>query len=271
MVPRTVKAAFPIPEQDGTPSSEDDSADDSAEHVEGLIRVEVAPTIADAALYPGWIHNRNPEIAKDFPEAHGHEQWISIVLEGQTYDYRLRVTAMRDGEPVGAVGEMIACECNNAKLMGLVDDGIAAAMEQLRLSSVEMVSMSASSKPDVELQLINGDILLPEHRSRRRLGPLGYAGIGLGVAGLGALATGIPLYLRAPRGAINRGRYEYISTKPPGIALAAIGSAALTVGIVLTAVDVVRHRRRVARISPMWNERVAGFSLAWEFEAMVPH
>ena len=84
---------------------------------DGALRVSVAPSIDDAALFPQWIaeRNANAEQRLALPE---HEQWVAIEISGATYDYRITVVGYRDGEVVGATSEPVVCECTSEALLG---------------------------------------------------------------------------------------------------------------------------------------------------------
>lgn len=264
MAPGQVRAAVMVAGDEA--GAGEGMADDGDGGLPGSIRVDVAPTIADAELYPGWIYNRNPEIEQDFPEASGHEQWIAVVLEGETYDYRVRVTAMRDGEPVGTAKEFVACECTNDELMGLVDEGIADALEQLRVLPAETATDDVGEPAVAAIDEDPAKVDRP-----RRLGPLGYTGIGLVVLGAGALAGGIPLALREPTpnlaGESDAGTatLTLVSTRPPGIAMAVGGGAVLLAGAALLIADRVKRRSATAVVVPTVGPRLVGASVSVGF------
>ncbi|MEM9459586.1 MAG: hypothetical protein AAGF11_35745 [Myxococcota bacterium] len=233
-----------------------------------LLRVEVEPGLADADLYPGWVHNRNPTIAERLSESLGHEQWIAIELEGETYDYQVRVIPMWDGEPAGAVGDKISCECTNAELMELIDENIGVAVERLQASAAEAILRDASVEAELnsEERLSTKDTEgakdTKDTKNRPgRLGPLGHTGIGLIVLGAGSIAAGIPLALKGPEPIVLGAALGARSTRPPGVAAAIVGGAVLATGTALFVANIVRRKRRAVSATPELDARFAGFLL----------
>jgi hypothetical protein len=234
-----------------------------------LLRIEVAPTIDDESLLPGWINSRNHDLAAEIPSVEGHDQWIAIEITGATYDYRVSVVAVRDGKPVGPASEPAECVCNSEKLLALVDDRIDEAVAELRVAK-----LANATTPPLEPEPIPpGPVIVPEPEvvddegmgRRRPVGALGYTGIAVSILGAGALGAGIPLALRpdGPRG--TPPTLERYSTHSPGIALAVGGGVALATGVTLLIVDRVRQRRRSVAVLPTFGPGRVGLSITRSF------
>lgn len=225
----------------------EDSGGREAATVRAPIRVEVSPTVADAAEYQGWVNGRQPDIEKQFPEAVGHEQWILVEIGGSTYEFELVVTPMRDGRPVGLVDGPVICDCNSSSLLEFIDARVAEAVEQLHSSREDVsedVPPLALSPP--RMRMFSSS---PRAVDGSRMGPLGYTGVGVGVLGLGAIAGGIALMLRPNELRWSQGALEVGTTRSSGGAWVASGGAVVAVGIVLIVTDVVLRRRRRLRSS----------------------
>lgn len=202
----------------------------------GPIRVTVAPGIDDASLIPAWIDDRNPTVAREL-ELPGHEQWVDVSIAGTTYDYRVTVTLMRDGAPLGAAQEPPPCACNSDELLALVGDQLAIAAERAKSTPAEQREDAVETGPREE----------PEPKPNLRPDPLftgvGKAGLALvGVGGAGAItgAVMIGVNLRTlPNG------YGYFERdwRAPGVVFLGVGGAVLLGGVVTVALDVTRCKR----------------------------
>ncbi|MEM9462662.1 MAG: hypothetical protein AAGF11_51415 [Myxococcota bacterium] len=233
----------------------------------GALVVEVEPSVADAEDFPGWLTRRHPELAERLPEAPGHEQWIAVKIGGTTYDYRVTVTAMRDGAPVGAGGEEFACECVNRMLFERVDEEIGRAVGELQAVAEEEERAAARSvASELDEQTDSSSALLSDGGRSRRLTTLGYAGVAAGAVGLGAMVAGVVLAVRGPYGleGQSEGIY-YRSTRTPGVVLAAGGGVALAAGVTLVVFDAVRQRRRRVHVAANVYEGSAGVSVWGRF------
>jgi len=238
-----------------------------------VLRVEVAPAIDDAALLPAWIADRHPDLASVLrsPER-GSAPWIAVRIAGSTYDYRVSVTAVRGGEPVGQSTEPVRCECTTEELLDLVDAGIEDACDRLRAHAASRsakleVTEIREATPAVEPTRRERSIERPtlDAPSRRRLGPLGQAGIALGVAGAGLTTAGILLAIRPKEIRGEPGRAETRDFRGSGIGLATSGGVVLATGFAMLVVDLVMPRKRSFVLVPLLRPRMAGVSLVRRF------
>lgn len=236
----------------------------------GPLRVDVAEAVANAKLFPIWILERNPGLEDLVPRTPGHEYWISIRIEGATYKYRVLISAMRDGKKIDSASDIFSCECNSETLLEIVDEGIARAVERFELSpgpsrgSVDAMSISDSPSGLGQEPSGGSEKAQPETR-RLQLSVPGYLGVGMGVAGVGAVVAGIPL-MRRPTSIDGKPQGVHVTSyRNSGIVLAAVGGAGVLAGAIMVAVDVVSRRAKRSSIAPMVNPQIVGISLCGEF------
>ncbi|MCA9705110.1 MAG: hypothetical protein KDK70_04570 [Myxococcales bacterium] len=207
--------------------------------------MRVSKTVVQPELYAGWVHERNPTIGERLPELPGHEQWISVVIGGSVYDYRVRITAVRDDAVVGGLDEeATACECSTDDLLAVIDAGIDQAVERLRSTPVAM------PPPSPEPRVVTAG-RKPERAGPRRLSPVAGAGIGLMALGTVGVSVGIPLAVRSPELIPSAGSVtQYRSTRAPGIATAVLGGVAWAGGVSLLVFDALERRSSKVAFAP---------------------
>jgi len=240
------------------------------------LRISVAPSIADAALIPAWLEEHNPGIGHALARP-GHEQWIAVEIDGTTYDYRVTVTAMRDGEPLVPPSDPITCECNSESLLVLLDQEISAAVYRLRAIPVAVVAAREPepTPPAPTLTSAKGSQSLDAASSRRwSISRLGIAGGATGAFGVLAVGVGIAFAIVEPREIDGWSRFER-DFAPLGYALVSVGSAALTGGVAMIVADATRPRgrsrhartnaRRALVVGPVFAERTLGVTLGRRF------
>jgi hypothetical protein len=158
-----------------------------------------------------------------------HDPRIVVAIEPLVDDgpgYRCRWGVYRDEVVIAGTDGVSVCKlCTETELV----DHVEAAIERV-VATVPREEAPEPIPPRVD-----------DHAQRRTLGPLGKAGIGVGVVGIAALAAGIPLAVIEPKtkDATELG-HDVVPTRPAGIALVGIAAAALITGLALLAVD--RHR-----------------------------
>lgn len=209
------------------------------------LRVHVDPDIDDATLIPLWIEDRNPNIGSTLLEP-GTRQWVSIVIEGSTYRYRLAVTGMHDGVPARAEREPILCECNSETLLDLIDREIAITIDHMAHLRAEALAKASRS--------IVTDVAHPTHPTRpiqdeeesSRPGPrasekLRTAGLTTGILGLLFVGGGASL-LAAPED-IKGYTGLYRDFDSPGIAGVTIGATMVAAALTMFTLDALRWNR----------------------------
>lgn len=247
----------------------------TAEAPADVLRVEVEPGIDDAALLRGWIADRHPSLREALRDPEGtHAQWIAVRIAGSTYDYRVSVTAMRDGEPLGPKAEPIRCECTIEELLERVDAGIDASIEQLhapapapsepvpQAAAAPAAAPAPSPEPAPhEPRPARGEL----DTSSRRLGPLGQTGIGVAVAGAGLTTAGIVLAVQPRQIRGEPGNVEIRDFRGSGLGLAISGGVVLATGVALLVVDRVAARRRATAWVPVLRPGMVGLSIVRRF------
>lgn len=205
------------------------------------LRVKVAPAIDDASLIPGWIAARNPRLAEQVPMLEGHEQWIAVEIFGDTYDYRVTVTSMRDGAPVGPTLEPTRCECNSEKLLELVDERITEAVGRLKAVPVQAPTPEVDPTGSSDEGAVQPNPQPPEPK-RPRISALGIAGIVTTSVGAVAVAGGVTMVVLPPQSRASDFSLEN-NWRPPGVVTLAIGGAALAAGVSMLVLDVIQCRK----------------------------
>ncbi|MFV8753225.1 hypothetical protein ACNOYE_21975 [Nannocystaceae bacterium ST9] len=94
----------------------------------------------------------------------------------------------------------------------------------------------------------------------KKIGPLGFAGIGLGVVGLGGVGAGVALAVKGFVPIANEAG-QFKDYRTPGNVILAVGGAALIAGVVMIAIDVSKRKnqRKAAGARVQW----AGAGLAF--------
>lgn len=238
-----------------------------------VLRVEIEPGIDDAALLRGWIADRHPSLREAPRDPEGtHAQWITVQITGSTYDYRVSVTAMREGQPVGPKAEPIRCECTIEELLERVDAGIDASIEQLHAPPPSEPVPRAAAAPEA------APAPIPEpspsepsparselDASSRRLGPLGQTGIGVAVAGVGLTTAGIVLAVQPRQIRGEPGNVEIRDFRGSGLGLVVTGGVVLATGVALLVVDRAAARRRATAWVPVLRPGMVGLSIVRRF------
>lgn len=203
-----------------------------------VLRVEVAEGIENAADMPGWIAERNPDLAQEIAEAPGRERWIAVEIEGEYLDFRYRVVPMRDGQAVGEEGEWLTCSCSNDDLLAKIDEGIATAVEELQAPVDSRGEVSPTQEPRSSSA--------QREPTYRKMTVVGTAGIVVGAVGVGAVGAGAVLMGLGER---VPGDYLHLERdyRPPGVAFLVGGGLALGAGVAMLVTDLVQCRRRHRR------------------------
>jgi hypothetical protein len=174
--------------------------------------------------------------------------WVSYAKS----NYGVRIEVARSGKPPELV-ESFECTCGDSDLTAAVIARLPAALERLETREPE----ATDPLVDAELRPTGPDALPPtgptDETTRKPLGSLGRAGIGVAVVGAAALVSGGIVYAQGRRPEQPLGQFEERdgrNFRPPGIAFMVTGGAALVTGIVLLAVDRRKARRSSALVLP---------------------
>ncbi|MCX4247922.1 hypothetical protein [Paraliomyxa miuraensis] len=248
-----------------------------------MVAGEQDEPIEDADALPAWIRAQHSNVGERLGQAGGHEQWVYVWIGGNTYDYVVRVVAVRDGAAVGAPESEFRCACNNRMLLEALDGRIAAAVVRLRGDSGTEVappvvgangtegtaatrsSSAAGIEPDREHSVSSRPTTCSNDGRECRVGALGYTGIGVGVMGAGALGVGIGLARQPDRFRESGDVFETRSLRGAGVGLLVGGSVALATGATLLGVDLARARRRGLTLVPTFGGRLVGLAVVRKF------
>jgi hypothetical protein len=241
----------------GAMASEDASPGAAASRGAGSLRVEVEPRIDDAAQLPGLIEDRSGAAvaALDGPDA-----WVRVEIRGATYAYRIVVTPMRGGAPVGEASEPVVCECTSAELLDRVDVEVRRAVEVLERTPPAPVEPAEPAVTVGEPQPVASTGGVPP---LTWVGKTGVALVAVGGAGVIAGAVMVAVNRGAPLGE-GYGYLERDWRSPTGFVLLGVGGALVVGGVVPLVLDLRRCKRtpgaagcgepvgRAGRRSPAW-------------------
>jgi hypothetical protein len=169
-------------------------------------------------------------------------------LEGGAPGYRYHYEAVRDGEVIAETVGTTECRmCTESELIEQV--GAAVVRVAKGLPPTEKADATEAPKVQPE-ETTQPDTSATTDDRRRPLGVMGKVGIGLIVPGVAALAVGIGLAAKEPERKMDMPR-EAVTTRPPGIALAVVGTAVAITGVVLVAIDRKRARSSASARRPI--------------------
>jgi hypothetical protein len=202
------------------------------------LRVTVDPGIDDAARIPQWVAERNAATLGRLGEQPGHERWVEVSVGGETYAYRIEVTAMRDGKPLGPKREPVVCECTSEELLQRIDGEVLRAVEELEQPMVEG-PVEPETPPGESGEPPNGEEPVHDNRTPRWLLPTGATLTAVGGAGVVAgvvMAAVGERPVRAEGIQIVQGRDW---RNPTGYVVLGVGAGVLAGGVTML---VLHHR-----------------------------
>lgn len=233
----------------------------SPSSVPGLA-VQVEPTVPDGEKLRGWVEEQGRATLSEGPPLEPGDL-VSLVVSGGPWDYRVKVELFRRERSLDEPPGELVCECSSDEMLKQVGEAIRAGAE--RLAEIAQVEREAAAQIAREEREEARRAEQADQGPRRRVGPLGYAGIGASVVGAGVLGAGIVLATRPNQIRGEPGSLEIRSTRGAGIGLAVTGGAVLAAGVALVVVDVVRQRRRSTALVPVIAPRYAGLAVARAF------
>lgn len=255
LVPRVGLAA---PGEDARPPKVGE--DTTSQRVPGLA-VWIEPSVPEGDRIHGWVEERGAEVLRKHEPPLGAEDLVRVEVRGEPYDYRIHVALLRGRKLVSKEPTVVVCECGSDEMLERAGEAIAEGARRLSeagelrgLEPPPPPSPSPSPLPQVE-----------NPQERRRLGAMGYAGIGVSALGVGALVAGIALVSRPVELRGEKGTFTAHSLRPPGVGLAIGGGAALVAGLTLIVLDAERHREPRVAVAPMLEPRLAGLTIARRF------
>lgn len=237
--------------------------DDAASSGVPNLLVWVEPGVPDGERVGGWVEERGAVVLREHQPALEDEDLVRVAVRGGPYDYRIHIALLRGKRLLKEQLDVIVCECSSDEMLERVGEAIGEGARRLTDAAGEERSTPPPPPPESKPEKAKP---ATRKEDRQRLRPMGYAGIGVGVLGAGALVGGIMLALRPDEirqepGASST-RY---TTRPPGVALGIGGSLALSAGITLIVVDVVLHRKPRMAVVPAMGRGQAGLSIVRRF------
>lgn len=227
------------------------------------LEVEVAPSIVEAAELKKWVSEEGRRVLDGLPKEPKRRGSLRVEIEGALYEYRVRISAVRDGVMMDGVRAW-ACECSNEELLERVRGELVAGAEHLRPKEEE----PAVPEPTPEAKPTT--VTVVDESPRRRLGPAGAAGVALMALGATGVGTGVALMVVGERDEpAPIGQVGVRSFSGPGqVVLAASG------GVLLTGMVLYFLRKRIDRsgrkttgmVAPAFGgRREVGFSVIGRF------
>lgn len=192
------------------------------------LEVEVDDGIVEATELRQWVEDEARDVLNDLPRSPRREGKLRVEIGGALYDYRIMITALRDGDPVGAVDSW-ACECTTEELLGRMRDKVETAADRLEVVDAEPAGDETVAPVPVVSETA-------DERRKRRLGPGGIAGVVLASVGGSAIAAGTALWL-IPEAKTPLDEEQYtigqLSLRVPGAAIAGLGAGLVVAGVAL--------------------------------------
>jgi len=157
---------------------------------------------------------------------------------------------------VGSARQLDCSLCTGTELVEAIEKQLP---DLLELAGEHQVPV----KGDVGVVDGNGEVppVVPV-KDERKLGGLGFAGIGLGVVGLAGVGAGVGLMVRGVE-PLDELRWELRDYRTPGTVILAAGGVALIAGVVMIVLDV--SKRKKTNASPPAATRVEPRGLGFAF------
>jgi hypothetical protein len=201
------------------------------------LRVTVDPHIEDAASLPGWIAERSDDTLDRIAAQAGPERWVEVWIDGETYAYRVTVTAMRGGEPVVPRAEPVVCECTSEELLVRLDAEVRRAAEELERPMPREPREPEPPPPHEPDPPPSGEGPGDEQDGLTWRGALG---IGMTAVGGSGVVAGIAMIAAGDRPLLRPGAQIVASRdwrNPTGYVFLGVGAGVLAGGIVLWVLD----------------------------------
>jgi len=242
----TVQASAP-PEQVAAPP---------AVALDPRIEVVFEESFSNAETTRGWIHERAIKTLDGLePEIEAGDS-IRILVQGGAFDYRISLELLRKGEALAAEQQpsLLECACGSdemlEKLAGAIEAGgrtLGELAKRERDETAAKLEKEAQRQRQKELWDREKERPVPpEPPTGYRASKLGHTGIGMLATGGAAMVSGIIMAVQPPQSmsALQVAKRDW---SVPGVTVIGIGAAAITAGLTMLIVDVVRCRRDRAR------------------------
>lgn len=196
--------------------------------------VEVATGVFDAQGFADVSDAKDPRIVI-VVERTGDEEHPGFVVG---------FSIEKGDEVVAGSARQLDCSlCTRTELVEEIGKELPALLELARKHQVpRAVSDGGRNGDDVTGDVTGGGDGEETTVDRRKIGGLGFAGIGVGVVGLAGVGAGVGLVVKGVE-PIAPNFYDQRNYRKPGTVILAIGGAALIAGIVMIAVDVSKRKK----------------------------
>lgn len=199
------------------------------------------------------------------PKARGRIRVVVSQTGTVAFQYSVETTPWTVGAaPTSTSG---TCDpCSDEMAVVKITEALEARFDALADAPKEATPADVAAEPgDV-------DVASPPSRQpeddQKKVGALGWGGIGVALGGAATGAAGIALLLRKDQLRVDETRpvqSERTSTRRSGIALAAVGGVLVVAGIVMVVVDHVKMKRRRTAWAPAVAPGLVGLELAGRF------
>lgn len=261
--PMPALAAAPTPAKAPEAAAEPTPATSGSGHE--ALRVNVDPHIEDAARIPGWVASRSANVLDRLGEQPGHQRWVEVQIGGETYAYRVTVTAMRDGKPVSSPPEPVVCECTSEELLGLLENEVRRAVEELE-RPVPQEPAEQDPRPNEPDPPVGGN---DSKGGRDELTWRGKLGIGLTAVGGSGVIAGVAMILAGEQPLLRSGAQIVESRdwrNPTGYVFLGLGVGILASGATLWVLDARPPKpspKAQARVTKRATRRHAWAAVPW--------
>lgn len=199
-------------------------------------------------------------------DASAPEMVITVApLGGDNPGYRCASVVKLDGQDVANTAALTDCRlCTEGELVEAAQAAVEVQLDVLREHGTVVAEPVVVDDPTGEGGKDKVDVIdpPPPEIEQTRMHKLTKTGIAVGAVGLAALVPGIILAVLPTKPLPDA---ELRTTTVPGAVLAGVGGAALITGVVLIAIGVKKNKKSTARLLPTFGPRRAGLSLSGRF------
>lgn len=268
------------------------SSGEDPSYVETRIEVDIEPLIAgseakDPEMERTLAEGVRDEVVGRLGDAFGEQDVplvktdadavVRIGLEWKVYldsHYQVRIEVERDGK-TEVVSDSLECVlCDGPKLAELLAKQVPAIVERLEVEATEPAPAETPTEEGAETGDEPSESPEVDREPRgKKIGPLGYAGIGSAALGAAGVIVGAVHLARGEQRALEPDlRFERVDDyRPAGAVFLGVGGAVLLTGVALIVVDqTVMKKRRAATakrptLSPTFHAHGAGLALSARF------